>query len=54
MNPNVEIERQSGENNFESAFANSVSFTFLNKPTYLNSPIALIRKITGINQERIL
>lgn len=42
------INKQRGENILESAFANSVFFIFLKKPTYLNSPIARIPKIVGI------
>jgi hypothetical protein len=50
MKPNIAINKQRGENNFVSSLPNDVFFTLLKKPMYLNSPIALKRKIAGIIQ----
>ncbi len=46
----MEINRQSGEKYLESNFPKVVFLIDLKNPTYLKSPIALIRKIDGIIQ----
>lgn len=46
--PIIAITKQSGEYILLSLSANFVPFTFLKKPTYLNSPIALMKKMAGI------